>query len=145
MAINASKVVVGGLVAGVVNNVLSFLVQGMLLGKRMMDEMLAAAPSLQGKGEDTMTMVCRILTGFAIGMLLVWLYAAMRPRFGAGPKTAILAAFVVWFCGFIFYMDWLYVGMMSRGLYAMVSVAMLISCSITAMAGAALYKEDAGP
>jgi hypothetical protein len=142
MAINASKVVVGGLVAGVVNNVLGFLIQGMLLGKRMMDEMIAAAPSLQGKGEDTMTMVCRVLTGFVIGILIVWLYAAMRPRFGPGPKTAFLAGLVVWICGFIFYMDWLYVGMMSPGLYAMVSIAMLISCSITAMAGAALYKED---
>jgi len=145
MAINTSKVVVGGLVAGLVNNVLSGLVQGMLLGKRMMDEMLAAAPSLQGKGEDTMTMVCRILTGFAIGMLLVWLYAAMRPRFGPGPKTAILSAFVVWFCGFIFYMDWLYVGMMSRGLYATVSVAMLFICVASAWAGAMLYKEETAP
>lgn len=142
MAINTSKVVVGGLVAGVVNNALGFVIQGMLLGKRMMDEMIAAAPSLQGKGEDTMTMVCRVLTGFAIGILIVWLYAAMRPRFGPGPKTAFLAGFVVWLCGFIFYMDWLYMGMMSTGLYAMVSVAMLVSCSITAMAGAALYKED---
>src|SRR6185436_17691206 len=108
MAINTSKVVVGGLVAGIVNNVLGFLVQGMLLGPRMMDEMLAAAPSLKGKGEDPMTMTGRIVGGFAIGLLLVWLYAAMRPRFGPGPKTAILAAFAVWFCGFIFYMDWLY-------------------------------------
>ena len=140
MAINTSKVVVGGLAAGVVNNVLGFLVQGMLLGPKMMDEMLAAAPSLKGKGEDPMTMTGRIVTGFAIGFLLVWLYAAIRPRFGPGPKTAILAAFVVWFCGFIFYMDWLYMGMMSVGLYAMVSIAMFIVCAITAWVGAMLYK-----
>jgi hypothetical protein len=143
MAINTSKVVVGGLAAGVVNNVLSGLVQGMLLGKRMMDEMVAAAPSLQGKGEGTMTMVCRILTGFVIGMLITWLYAAMRPRFGPGPKTAFLAGFVVWLCGFIFYMDWLYVGMMSVGLYAIVSVAMLVICAITGWVGGMIYKEDA--
>jgi hypothetical protein len=143
MAINTSKVVVGGLAAGLVNNVLGFVVQGMMLGKRMMDEMVAVAPTLQGKGMDTMTTVCRVITGFVIGILIVWLYAAMRPRFGPGPKTAIIAGFVVWLCGFIFYMDWLYLGMMSPGLYAMVSVAMLVTCSITALAGAALYKEDA--
>jgi hypothetical protein len=143
MAINTSKVVVGGLAAGVVNNVLGYLVQGMLLGKRMMDEMVAAAPTMAGKGMDTMTTVCRVITGFAIGILIVWLYAAMRPRFGPGPKTAFLAGFVVWLCGFLFYMDWLYVGMMSVGLYAMVSIAMLITCSITAWVGAMLYKEDA--
>lgn len=143
MAINTSKVVVGGLAAGVVNNVLGFVVQGVMLGKRMMDEMVAAAPSLQGKGMDTTTTIARVVTGFAIGILIVWLYAAMRPRFGPGPKTAFLAGFVVWLCGFIFYMDWLYMGMMSVGLYAMVSVAMLVTCSITAWVGALLYKEDA--
>lgn len=143
MAINTSKVVVGGLAAGVVNNVLGFLLQGMLLGQRMMDEMLAVAPSLKGKGEDPMTLTARVITGFAIGMLLVWLYAAMRPRFGPGPKTAVLAGFVVWLCGFIFYMDWLYLGMMSATLYAMVSVAMFVVCVVSAWVGAMLYKEDA--
>ena len=143
MAINTSKVVVGGLAAGLVNNVLGFVVQGMMLGQRMMDEMLAAAPSLKGRGEDTRTIVARVVTGFAIGMLITWLYAAMRPRFGPGPKTAVLAAFAVWLCGFIFYMDWLYMGMMSVGLYAIVSVAMFVTCVITAMVGAMLYKEEA--
>src|SRR5947207_1841326 len=99
MAINTSKVVVGGLAAGLVNNVLGFLVQGKLLGKRMTDEMVAAAPSLQGKGMDTGTIVGRIVTGFVIGILITWLYAAMRPRFGAGPKTAVMAGLVVWLCG----------------------------------------------
>ena len=57
MAINTSKVLVGGLAAGLVNNVLGWLVQGVMLGKRMMDEMIAVAPNLQGKGMDTMTTV----------------------------------------------------------------------------------------
>ena len=143
MAINTSKVVVGGIVAGIIMNVLGFIIQGMLLGKRMMDEMVAAAPTLQGKGEDAMAMTCRVLTQFVVGILLVWLYAAMRPRFGAGPKTAMLAAFVVWLCGFLFYLDWLILGLMSTALYAMMSVAMLISVAIAAWVGAMMYKEDA--
>ena len=142
MAINTSRVLVGGLAAGVVNNVLGFLIQGMLLGKRMEDEMVAVAPTLKGKGMDAMSMTGRVLTGFIIGILIVWLYAAMRPRFGPGPRTAIFAGLVVWLCGFVFYLDWLYLGMMSAGLYAIVSIAMLITCSIMAWVGAMLYKED---
>jgi hypothetical protein len=142
MGINTSKVVVGGLAAGVLNNVLGYLVQGMLLGKRMEDEMVAVAPTLQGKGMDAMSLTGRVVTSFVIGFLLVWLYAAMRPRFGPGPKTAILSAFVVWLCGFVFYMDWLYLGMMSVSLYAMVSVAMFVIVSICAWVGAMLYKEE---
>ena len=143
MAINTGKVVFGGLVAGVVMNVSGFLVQGMLLGKRMESEMVAVAPTLQGKGMDGATMTGRVITQFIVGILLVWLYAAMRPRFGLGPKTAMYAAFVVWLCGFLFYLDWLYLGLMSAGLYAIVSIAMMVTLAIAAWVGGMLYKEEA--
>jgi hypothetical protein len=142
MPINTPKVVAGGLAAGVVMNVSGFLVQGLMLGKRMEDEMSAVAPALKGKGMDAGSITGHVVSQFVIGILLVWLYAAMRPRFGPGPRTAFLSAFVVWLCGFIFYMDWLYVGLMSAGLYAMVSVAMLITCAVAAWVGAMLYKEE---
>ena len=142
MAINTSRVLAGGLVAGIVMNVSGFLVQGMLLGKRMEDEMVAVAPTLKGKGMDASTMTCRVLTQFVIGILLVWLYAAMRPRFGPGPKTAMLSAFVIWLCGFLFYLDWLYLGMMSVGLYATVSIAMIITLAIAAWIGGMMYREE---
>jgi hypothetical protein len=142
MAINTSKVIVGGLAAGVVMNVSGFLVQGMLLGQRMMSEMVAAAPTLQGKGESSGVMAARVATQFVIGILLVWLYAAMRPRFGPGMKTAAFAALVIWLCGFLFYLDWLYLGMMTATTYALVSIAMLITLLVAAWAGGMLYRED---
>ena len=145
MGINTPRVVTGGLAAGLIMNISGFVVQGMLLGKRMEDEMVAVAPTLQGKGMDAGAMTGRVLSQFAIGILLVWLYAAMRPRFGAGPKTAMLAAFVIWLCGFIFYLDWLYLGMMSTGLYAIVSIAMIVTLGVAAWIGGMIYKEDGAP
>jgi hypothetical protein len=145
MAINTGRVVVGGLVAGVVMNVSGFLVQGMMLGKRMEAEMAAVAPTLQGKGMDAGSMAGRVITQFVVGLLLVWLYAAMRPRFGAGPKTAMYAALVIWLCGFLFYLDWLYLGLMSAGMYAIVSIAMLITLAVAAWVGGMLYREEAAP
>lgn len=142
MAINTSKVLVGGLAAGVVMNVMGFLINGVLLGQRMTDELVAAAPTLQGKGMDSMTLTGRVITQFVVGILLVWLYAAMRPRFGPGMKTAAFAALVIWLCGFLFYLDWLYLGLMSVGLYAMVSCAMAVSLLISAWVGGMLYKEE---
>ena len=142
MGINVSRVLIGGLAAGVIMNVSGFVVQGMLLGKRMEAEMIAAAPSLQGKGMEPSTMVARVLTQFVVGILLVWLYAAMRPRFGPGMKTASYAALVVWLCGFLFYLDWLYLDLMSSGMYAIVSVVMLITLLIAAGVGGWLYKEE---
>ena len=143
MSINTSKVVVGGLVAGLVMNVSGFLVQGMLLGGRMEREMLVAAPSLTGRGMGAGAMTGRVLTQFVVGLLLVWLYAAMRPRFGPGVRTATYAALVVWLCGFLFYLDWLYLDMMSAATYAIVSVAMLVTLLVAAAVGGRIYREDA--
>jgi hypothetical protein len=142
MAINTSKVIVGGLVAGIVMNVLGYLGQGLLLGDRMMSEMIGAAPSLEGRGMGTGALTGRVLTQFAVGLLLVWLYAAMRPRFGPGMKTAALAAFAVWLCGFLFYLDWLYLGMMSPTTYAFMSIMMMVILLIAGGVGAMLYKEE---
>lgn len=144
MAINASRVALGGFVAGIVMNLSGFLVQGMLLGKRMEDEMVAVAPTLAGKGMDGGSMAGRVISQFVIGMLLVWLYAAMRPRFGPGMGTAARAAFVIWLCGFIFYLDWLYLGMMTPATYAIVSLAMIVTLMAAGWVGGMLYKENDG-
>ncbi|MBI4467172.1 MAG: hypothetical protein HY656_07090 [Acidobacteria bacterium] len=35
----------------------------------------------------------------AIGIWTMWLCAAIRPRYGPGPKTAVIASFAVWLIG----------------------------------------------
>ena len=69
------------------------------------------------------------------------LYAAMRPRFGAGAKTAIYAAMVVWLCGLVFHLDWLLVGMMSTGTFVLASALALVQVSAAATVGSWLYRE----
>ena len=142
MAINTSKVVVGGLAAGVAMNVIGYLGNGVLLAKRMENEMVAVAPTLAGKGMSGGIIATRVIMQFVIGMLLVWLYAAMRPRFGPGMKTAAYAALVIWLCGFIFYMDWLFLGMMKPGTYVVASCVALFSLMVGAWIGGMMYKEN---
>ena len=142
MAINTGRVIAGGLVAGLIMNVSGFVVQGMLLGKRMMAEMAAVAPALGNMQPGTVEIICRVVTQFVVGIMLVWMYAAMRPRFGPGPKTAMISAFIVWLFGFLFYLDWLYVGMMLPATYAIVSGVMVVTLAIASWAGCMLYKEE---
>ena len=142
MAINTGKVVVGGLAAGVVMNVSGFVVQGMMLGPRMMAEAAAVAPALANVQPGAGEIAGRVLTQFVVGIMLVWIYAAIRPRFGPGPKTAMYAAFVIWLCGFLFYLDWLYLGMITAATYAMMSVAMVVTLAIAGWVGCMLYKEE---
>ena len=37
----------------------------------------------------------------AFGFLVVYLYAALRPRFGAGPRTAAIAAVFFWLSAYV--------------------------------------------
>ncbi|MGH7709906.1 MAG: hypothetical protein ACREOG_01400 [Gemmatimonadaceae bacterium] len=141
MAINTQKVVVGGLAAGVVANVIGFVLFGLLLGARFEAEATAVAPALQGRGMSGSAITTNVLATFVVGLLLVWLYAAIRPRFGPGMKTATYAALVVWVCGFLFHLDWLTAGLMSAGTYAMAAIAALIQVVAAAGIGGMLYKE----
>jgi hypothetical protein len=145
MAINRSKVLVGGLAAGVVGNIIGFVGFGMLLGQRMEAEAVAVAPALQGGAMSQGAIVTNVISPFVVGILLVWLYAAMRPRFGRGMKTATYAALAVWVCGFLFHIDWLLVGMMSPATYAMASVVAFVQVIASAAVGGMIYQEEGSP
>ena len=43
--------------------------------------------------------VLLLILHLAIGIWAMWLYAAIRPRYGPGPKTAALAGLAVWVFG----------------------------------------------
>jgi hypothetical protein len=143
MAINTSKVVVSGLVAGIVANVLGFLLFGMWLAPRFKSEFNAVMPGLGEKGETGSAMVWTILGGFVVGFVVAWLYAAMRPRFGPGAKTAIYAGLVVWILGFFFHIDLLILGLTPMNTYMMATVAALIQVLGAAWVAGMLYKEEA--
>jgi hypothetical protein len=145
MAINVSKVVVGGLAAGVVGNIVGYVAFGMLLAPRMEADAVAVAPQLQGRGMSGGAIATNVIATFVIGFLLVWLYAAIRPRFGPGPKTAILAGLAVWVTGVVFHLDWLLMGLASSTTYVMAAIAGLVQALASSWIGAMLYKEDVAP
>ncbi len=142
MAINTSKVVVAGLAAGVVQNVLGLAGFGLLLSGRFNAEMDAVVPGLSTKMATTANTVMTVVSSFVIGWLLVWLYAAMRPRFGPGMKTAAYAALVVWLCGDLFYLDNYQSGMMSVATYCYAAVVSAVTLVASAGVGGMLYKEE---
>jgi hypothetical protein len=145
MAINRSRVLLGGLAAGVVMNVIGGALNAFLLGPQLNAQMDTVAPGLSAKMATGATISVNVGTQFVIGILLVWLYAAMRPRFRQGPRTAVRSALVPWLCGLFFYSGWLLTGMMSSGMYAILSLVALINVIAGAMVGAWLYREDEAP
>ena len=94
-AINYGRVVLGGLVAGVVANIGDFVVNNMI----MADDMIRMAQRLnlnQAVMASAAVGMTWVVVDFVYGTLIVWTYAAIRPRFGPGPGTAIKAGLVLW-------------------------------------------------
>ena len=142
MAINTGKVVAGGLAAGVVLNVVGFVGFGMMLGPRFNAEMDMVVPGLSTKMASGAVMGTNIVSQFVIGLLVAWLYAAMRPRFGPGMKTAMYAAFPIWLCGGLFYLDNWQSGMMSMTSYIYASLLMLVGLGAAGWVAGMMYKEE---
>ena len=144
MAINTKKVVVAGIAAGVVMNICDFVVN-MMLGAQMQASANAFKPGLGDVMADMSgsTMAGFIIMDLVIGMLLAYTYAAMRPRFGPGAKTAIIAALIFWIFGSIISSNYLIMGMMSRSLWLTFGFAYLVCLVIASLVAGALYSEDA--
>ena len=79
--------------------------------------------------------------GFLCGIVLLWLYASIRPRYGPGPKTAVIAGLAVWFITRLAFAAWWFTGLYSFGVVAASAVGGLVAAVAGGLAGCALYKE----
>jgi hypothetical protein len=141
--INYGRVIGGGLLAGLVINVVEFLVNGLWLAADW-----AAAMKALGKSGDygLEQMIVFNLWGFAMGVVAVWLYAAIRPRFGAGPKTAYTAAVAVWVPGYLMAnVPPAVLGMFPIRLMLIGIAFGLAELILATQLGASFYKEEADP
>ncbi len=137
--INVGRVVLGGLLAGVVLNIGEFLLNEPILGEQWTAAMAALNLPPVGGG----AIASFVVMSFVLGIAIVWIYAAMRPRFGAGPKTAIIVGLTVWFLVWL----WSFGGTTVIGLYPtnLVLITLvwgLFEVPIASLAGAWLYKEE---
>lgn len=139
--INVSRVVVGGLLAGLVINIGEYLLNGPILG----DEMAAMMADM-GLEYSSGAMAVFVVLGFVMGIVAVWTYAAMRPRFGEGPGTAIRAGLVAWFFGYaVTTVGWMMMGVLAGGTAVLVLVWGLIELPLATVAGGWAYQEEAAP
>ncbi|MGA9628099.1 MAG: hypothetical protein WBL65_08870 [Bryobacteraceae bacterium] len=93
--INCGRVILGGLLAGLVINICEFLVDGLVLG----DQWTAVLKSLDRPAMGPVATASFVVWGFLVGMCSLALYAALRPRLGPGPRTAAFTGIAVWTIG----------------------------------------------
>ena len=145
MSINTSKVLVGGVVAGIVLNVIDFITYTYIVAAKMTAAADAFKPGLGALMMSSDAIKIYVVLDLVIGILLVWTYAAIRPRFGPGPSTAVAAAVLFWLLASLDSVGGLIMGMQTMGLFWEIAIISLIKLIIAAWIGAMLYKEDAAP
>jgi hypothetical protein len=137
--INYTRVIVGGLVAGIVINLFEGILNGVILEKQWMEV-------LTGLGRSATFSVKQIAAfnvwGFALGILTVGLYAAMRPRFGSGPRTAICAGLTAWALAYAMGdAGPVFLHIFPVGMTATTLAVEVVEMIAAGLAGAAVYKE----
>jgi anti-sigma factor RsiW len=139
-SINFGRVVIGGLVGGVVANVCD-TVANMTFLKDDMAAMAAKFGMDSAAAQSMSAAIPWIGVDFVFGLLTVFTYAAMRPRFGAGPKTAMIAGFTLFLAVSVVLFGFTTMGMMSTGSYVRGTLEALVTTLLGSLAGAAMYKE----
>lgn len=136
--INLARWLAGGVTAGVVIWILE-AAAGMFL---MAD--MEAAMAAHGLAMDmgATTMAFSILVSLMVGLTMIFFYAGIRPRFGPGPKTAVIVAFVYWLGGYVVSL----IGYHMLGLFPLAMLATwaglgLVEMVVAALAGAWMYRE----
>ena len=137
---NWKKIVLGGLVAGLIIN----MSQGALHEGVLKDTWSTAMQALGKTGEFSGSQIAMFnVMGFLSGIALVCLYASIRPRHGAGPKTAICAGATVWLLTYALPT----LGQISMDLWpfsALITVIIwgLVEMIVAGLAGCWLYREQ---
>lgn len=136
--INWRRVILGGLAAGLILSASEYVLHEFVLGERMQEAMVDMGL------EDPTGSDMGIFVGmtFLLGILLVWLYAAIRPRFGPGPRAAIVAGLFGWVLLHAFWFGYnLAWELFPRDLVTASTIWGFFALPIATLAGAWLYRE----
>ena len=137
--INLGRLILAGIVAGIINDILGYGVDGWLLAQRWTDAMKAL-----GHGAFSSSgLILFNLLGFAAGFVALWVYVAIRPRFGAGVKTAIYAGITSWILGALLpNSTFMYAaGLFPHHLTLLTTLGALVEITVSTIIGAWIYKE----
>ena len=139
--INIQKVAIGGLIAGVVLFLIDLVMFGMVLKAPMAIAMQALPKPRMIDAQIPWYLFCDFLAGIG----LVWLYAAMRPRFGGGPGTAAKVGAVGWFFASLLptLVQWP-MNLMPLNLTIITTVVALVQWPLATVIGATYYTEGVG-
>ncbi|MGH8284879.1 MAG: hypothetical protein ACRETT_03835 [Steroidobacteraceae bacterium] len=139
--INVKRWLAGGAIAGIVFFILEGVLS-MLTVERMTQALQEHGMSMNM--DDPVLMLWALVLSLLAGLALVFFYAAARPRFGPGVRTAVIVA-VALFCGSYLpgLIGYHMIGLYPDQLLVIWGVQGLIAMIVASVIGAWIYREEA--
>lgn len=136
---NKKRIVLGAIVAGIV----------MIIGGIATEPLFASAQSawlaalgVEPPGESLM--VAYLLVGTFVGGVGVWLYAALKTRYGTGVRTALLAGLIVWMLNCLApNVMLLAYGILAENVFWIGTIHDLVFVPLAVLAGSRVYRDEA--
>lgn len=140
-SVRMGRLVIAGLVAGLILNIGEAALHAGILGGATTAAYAALNRTVV---PDATNLVLLVALTFAQGVLMAWLYAVLRARFGSLFTTAAAAGLIAWFLSSVYAAVYLYAGL--PGIFppniVWVPVAwQLLEYPLAALAAAATYGD----
>lgn len=137
--INVNRWILGGVVAGVV----IWLLEGVGSLLYMQDMQAAMAAHNLSLEMNAGMWILSIVVSLILGLALVFFYAAFRPRFGPGPKTALIVAVAFWISSSLLSLiGYHMLGLYPVGLLVLWAIIMIVELVAGSLLGGWIYRED---
>jgi len=133
--INWSRVFACGVVAGLIWIVLGAIVTA-LLGRAF-----AALPQNRLGAPTPGFIALNVVLDLLEGISILWLYASIRAAYGAGARTAFIAAFAWWFIVSLGDVTWCSFGFFPAHTVVPLMLGTLPALIAATLVGARFYKE----
>ena len=138
--INTGRAILGGIVAGVVANALDFIWYQYLMAADM-EVMIQRLGLNRSVVEGSGVVATWTVVDFIYGQLLVWTYAAIRPRCGPGPATAVYAAIIPFAGATLMLAGYNAMGIFATSAFLKGTLFFFVTSVSAALAGASIYRE----
>ena len=134
--INVGRLILGAVAAGIVMNGFDYVSNEII-----MKADYAAVFAARNIDPAAMSIATMVVLDFAMALLLVFTYAAIRTRFGAGPKTALVAGLLVALIGNVVAAYFAGMGFFPWHLYLKAAALSTTNTVVCAYVGGAIYSE----
>ena len=141
--INYPRVALAAAVAAVAFVVLEIVVEGLAKLIFQVSEIELWQETFGAIPEGARFGWVNVLILVGVCLLMMWLYAALRARFGAGPRTALVTALFFWLFVLLIWINFVNLGVFPREIVGLSLLFNLFEILGAVFVGASVYKEKA--